>query len=189
MARKIILLNGPKESGKDTLGHGLQTVIPEVHIFKFAEPIRKHICEILQIPEHDLDRWKSLYHDRLGMTVREAMIDYSENYMKPMFGDEIFGEILLDKLERTAENAKCVITDSGFLGEAKFLYRSRLFEDPKQIILVRITREGHDFAGDSRGYLDPADLPGIHFIDFVNEDGVEESVAKLANLVQMCYAE
>jgi hypothetical protein len=70
---------------------------------------------------------------------------------KPLFGSDIFGQLLLRDLQAPTNAAFTVVSDSGFIDE---LMPLRKQYGIKNIYVLKLTRSGTSYAGDSRGYLD-----------------------------------
>ena len=133
--KKIILANGPARSGKDTVGSMVADLLGEVHITKFAH-VLKCATHAMFAAMHGNSRpicWNSAtddayYENRKGVPLpmffdlspREAYIAVSEVFIKPVFGQDFFGNVLAARLEQVKEDV-VVVTDSGFTPEAKSL--------------------------------------------------------------------
>lgn len=172
---KVILLNGPPSSGKDAIGTYIlhNSIIPDMWMTKFAQPIREYITETFAIPSWELDSCKNrvVYGD----TIRNHMISYSEDYMKPRFGDDIFAKILCQGYTHWHPEY-LMITDSGFEEEDKYLLDQDWVDEA---LLVRLHRTGYDFSGDSRDYL-YLEHPKISTImDLENNGTIQEAAASL----------
>jgi hypothetical protein len=90
---------------------------------------------------------------QFGVSFRQWQIDFSERFMKPLFDEAIFGELLVARIKRRFEKGIAnlmVIPDCGFQVEIETLYYAFPQED---ILLVRPHRAGFTFAGDSRSYV------------------------------------
>ena len=165
----IILVNGPPQSGKDTLG---RLVVAELErrgrparVEKFAEPIKRGAHSAYGLPptldtEHFND-CKDVPEPRFhGRTPREVYIAFSEAFMKPLHGDGIFGELLAQRLLRGGARAPVgpgacvVVTDSGFDAEAERL-AEELGLSAESVTVARVSRPATSFEGDSRDYVAP----------------------------------
>lgn len=82
-----------------------------------------------------------------GYSRRSAMIFVSEEYIKPKFGQDYFGDMLARQLN--LDDDFCV-SDGGFKEEITPII-NKLGAD--KIILVQLTREGCNFSSDSRRYI------------------------------------
>lgn len=107
--------------------------------------------------------------DFYGLTPRQAYIEHAEQYMKILYGQDIYGRILgrrLLKIMHTAQEEQVhhvfVISDSGFMPEFNALINSL---KPTNVLLIKLSREGKDFATDSRGYIQPE---GVDCLEFAN---------------------
>lgn len=155
MSHKIILLNGPPRSGKDTAADYLLENLKGSQHLKFAEPLRRAVPAMYGISEK---RWDFLYHeakelpcdDLLGLSVRQAMISASEDWMKPLHGADVFGKIAAQKIKRMRKGT-IVISDCGFDSEV-----APLVEEfgARNLLVIAIKRKGCNFKNDSRGYIE-----------------------------------
>lgn len=160
---KAILLNGPPRSGKDTIGSALSQLTGAAGCMKFSEPIRTFMQLTFGI---DMDIVaKDLPHTELhGRTPRQVAIQYSESFIKPLFGIEFFGRALARRMKAMIDQTSHVyVTDSGFPGEARALGAAIGYENVLQVIL---DRPGCTFAHDSRSYWNVLD---IGHVDFTND--------------------
>jgi len=167
--RKIVLLNGPPRCGKDTIA----TYLEKEHGFyhtKFAKALKEGVHSILRLGTFDLmNRFTPLPHDYyeplkdtrmsefLGLTPREAYISLSEEYMKEKFGSAIYGDLLLREL-LGVNNDFIVVSDSGFFEEMIPILNQR---NEFETVLLRITRPGTSFDGDSRSYVSQDKCEGV----------------------------
>jgi len=78
---------------------------------------------------------------------REAMIHVSEDIIKPKNGKSFFGWKVSKEIE---EGVHYAVADGGFVEELVPLIEKVGAEN---IVVVQITREGHDFSTDSRRYF------------------------------------
>tara|TARA_R110000737_G_scaffold47134_4_gene67038 strand:+ start:3823 stop:4380 length:558 start_codon:yes stop_codon:yes gene_type:complete len=168
---KIILLNGPPRAGKDFAGAILEVSLEGIAL-KFATELKHMTHRAYGLGEIAEDHYETQKDSRIedfrGVSPREAYIRMSEDFMKPLHGDCIFGHILKDWILFGSNRFSTVIvTDSGFRGEAEVLVREFGAEN---VQLVRIHRDGCDFSSDSRSYLDLSDL-GVQCLDIQNDGG------------------
>ena len=151
---KILFFNGPSRSGKDFAANLLS---PEVIRFALADDLKTRFEAAFGYTSRPKGRFKD--HPMLPpfapVTYRQGLISFSENFMKPTFGEAIFGDLLLDTIiqytmEHHCPKAIFAITDSGFSAEAKPIVE---YFGKESCALVRLHREGCSFLGDSRSYL------------------------------------
>lgn len=152
---KVICLNGPKHSGKDTIGVALKAALVKSGynciIEKFAQPIKSGVAGFL-----GLDEFMARHYfenpavkdypssNFFGMTPRQVLISFSEEWVKPKFGKQAFGTLLRDRIEDLG--GFVVVTDCGFREELEPL-------DPTDLAVVRLHRHKTNFDNDSRGYI------------------------------------
>lgn len=175
MLPKIILVNGPPSAGKDEA----QLAVPNSIRAKFARAVKEgtHGAFGLDPKEYDMDYFESTKELPnplfFGKTPRQAYIAYSEMFMKPFTGDEqVFGKLLVRWIDNVIDIWEVndlpflpiIVTDSGFREEAEAVVAAYGAENVK---LIRVHRKGYDFKGDSRSYIDLADL-GVEEEDVIN---------------------
>lgn len=169
---RVLLVNGPPRSGKDTVGRLIcegsplatgvtklkasAVVVPLLQTRKFSAPLRRAMRDMfawdITKVEHEKDQKK--IH---GRTPREIMIALSEQFFKPTFGPAFMGVELSRRLKIYAERESygdafgVVVTDSGFLEEIQPV----LDTFPGDVRLLQMSRSGCTFEGDSRQYITP----------------------------------
>lgn len=148
-----VLLNGAPQTGKTTIAapalcSELRRHFSNIHQDSFAAPMKHYIATALSAKYSDI-RKDAPVAELAGYSVREFLIDLSESYMKPRYGEDIFGRLFHYRCLRINPLPRFVISDDcGFDCERDALPRS---------VTVRINRPGHTFTGDSRNYLSDPD--------------------------------
>lgn len=164
----LVILNGAKGSGKDTLGAYLIERLAEQGISviwgRIKDVMYKATAKRYNLP--DYDHWVELCNDPElkeeplailgGKSPREVLIYESEEVIKVIKGEtgvveEYFDFLVQEYGEHKLRNSIIVFTDGGFQSETDWLMYVG-FPDSKPII-VRLGRTGHNFKGDSRQYL------------------------------------
>ena len=182
---KVIFLNGPPRSGKDTSAILLKRFLfnsNNIHSVKrmgFADHLKNatHASLGLDLPFDHYEAQKSTpLPDFFGKTPREAYIAHSELYMKPVYGLDIYGQLWLRAAIATPNVAYWLIPDSGFTFEAQPVMEHY---GVGNCLLIRLHREGYDYKGDSRSYIT---LP-CKTIDIQNNASVTELEVALRNAV------
>jgi len=153
---KVILLNGPPRSGKDTIGEMLKNHLPVCALRKFAQPIVDFMAREFDIDMETCEKDKP-HPDLHGRTPREVAIAYSERLCKPLFSVRHFGYEALKSI--SPEWNYTLFTDSGFSHEAEVL------AEHFPVLQVLLYRPGYNFQGDSRSYWSH---PKIGHIEFHN---------------------
>ncbi len=162
---KVIFVNGPPRSGKDTVGEIIQTIVPGSRCIKMAHALKVGTHALFRTLHNRLtpatlattlqdDTYEDMKDVRMplfyGKTPREAYIDVSEKLIKPMFGEDFWGKIVADRIAENPMVKVWIITDSGFEPETRPIIQQVGAEN---CLLIRMHREGCDFSSDSRAYL------------------------------------
>ena len=161
---KIILLNGPPSSGKDTAARHIRQMLSNttyhmrVALDRLSIPIKRAFAATMGLPidaDGNCQPWESqkeVIIPDFGISYRQWQIDFSESFLKK-YNEVIFGVLLARRIERKFTKGIAnliVVPDCGFQVEIDTLYQ--IFP-PDDILLIRCHRPGHDFKGDSRGYV------------------------------------
>lgn len=183
---KYTFINGPPGSGKSTLAELLCTNDTSIYRESFAQPIRDMMYAVFYPEEgpisysldlRDGDAKRSIIPHTNGITNRMAMISFSEKWMKPSFGEDIFGRLALDRCKLQEDfYSRFLFDDSGFAPEAQVMIAEEPISD---FLLIHLHREGTSFEGDSRSYIH---LP-IHTISLTNSSSPEAMLAELELLL------
>lgn len=189
---RVVLLNGPPRSGKDTIARRLvgfdvfaSGVLVEA---KFATPLKEAASCMFPsvrwgaVRERDRDDPDKPHPALQGQTPRRVLIDLSENFFKPTFGVDYFGRRAADHLRMLERHGiplpgdptdrgrvvGVVFSDSGFAIEAGPVVQA---VGASNVLVVHLHRTGCTFAGDSRGYLPEgfAGGEGVKIVECHNE--------------------
>lgn len=159
----FILFNGPPRSGKDTAAKiAFDYVATKSNLLanweKFSYPNKRMFATMMQA---HLDLWGNVspYEEKkgeeiplLGVSYRQWQIDVSEKFMKPLYGKDIFGRLLLDRCRRAEKEIDgaffpiFIVSDCGFQIEVDTL-------KDHNVLLFRMHRDGCTFEGDSRQWV------------------------------------
>ncbi len=158
---RVFLINGPPASGKDTFGEilakqlgGRTAVVKFAHALKVATHAAVSLLAgVTKIPgPHDFEgRKDEALPEFFGVTPRDAYIQMSEKFAKPLFGEGFFGEVLAARIKNMHEQVgieNFVVTDCGFQDEVEVLRDSFMGAD---FVMVQVLRTGATYDGDSRG--------------------------------------
>jgi hypothetical protein len=152
---KIVLLNGPPGSGKDSLGNYIAERTWGGKVYKFADAVKRGTHALYGMADVNRDFFEQTKETPNplfdGLTPRQAYIHYSEKVVKPIFGPQWFGKMFVRQV--TKNNTKlALVTDSGFWNEIEPVIEAFGKEN---VLLVRIHADsrGKSFAGDSRNYV------------------------------------
>jgi hypothetical protein len=154
----VIGFNGPPRSGKDTLAgmvaEALNARGAGCWIRSLSLPARQMAFGALGL-EYTNDYYEAIKDDhnpRLHCSIRRFMIDFSEKFMRPTYGRDIYGRLLMGQFDERAfaNNGVLLIPDIGFIEECEYL-SDRVGKE--NFYLVRAAREGCSFDNDSRSYV------------------------------------
>lgn len=189
---KLIFLTGAPSSGKDTAakfieqGSGLATdqlVVFErlsmPHKVAFAAMMNVECDDHGIVQDYEQNKEKPI--PLLGVSYRQWQIDFSEKFMKPLYGQSVFSKLLLSRLDDyTVFNPDIVvIPDCGFQVEVDTIVNEFPAED---IALLRILRPGFTFEGDSREHVEPCG--GMFFREIHNNGNLAEYETAIRLAVQ-----
>lgn len=188
---RIFCINGPAGSGKDTLGEIIRDLLTKPTyspvMDKFAAPIEEALHGLLKETDYGYKfrRWR---HDPMrkeqefiwGMTIRELMIKFSEEFIKPVAGNDAFAQLAVERAIKThlhydaPMDEYIIYTDTGFQSEFDAYCRALKSTWPNaEINLIQIHRTGHTFEGDSREWVIANDqTDNIHRI--VNDGSLDD---------------
>lgn len=184
---KIIILNAPPRCGKDTIANvlnekgGFRTASFKYPLFNiFIHTTGMPSSEFFELYEQE--GWKDSPAEFLnGKTPRSLLQHISENFIKPFYGPDYFGQWIADYIgffEQDAEKEfNWVIPDGGFKPELAALEAK--FGD--RVHVVQLEREGYrDFGTDTRGYVGTDLGSNTHRFDTTN--GNEQVIEELLKI-------
>ena len=181
---KIVLLNAPPRSGKDTLLYGLHNHFDNATIKSYAAYPKKGTHASLGI-DCDYTYYEGLKDTPLpeffGDTPRQAYIKHAEQYMKPLYGNDVYARIMANVLgEHTPDLT--LIADLGFQEEYDALLP---VYGAANILIIYLHREGYTYEryNDSRRKVKPANEFGSWGI--INEEGnVDHMIEQAISIIE-----
>ena len=149
----IVIFNGPPASGKDEAA-SLYKEMFGFEALSFKHQLFKETIEFFGVDKkwfmqgyNDREQKEVVEHALGDHSRREAMIHVSENVMKPKKGLDYFGKLVAEEIE---DGIPYAVADGGFVEELEPLIERVGREN---IVIVQITRDGHDYSSDSRRYF------------------------------------
>lgn len=149
----IVIFNGPPGSGKDEAASYFKENFGFGNL-SFKYQLFKQTIEHFEVNEewfmegYDNREVKEKKEVALGdRSRREAMIYMSEDIIKPREGKDFFGRCVAEEIE---EGKIYALADGGFYEEIIPIVEKVGAEN---VVLVQLTRIGHDFSSDSRRYF------------------------------------
>ena len=191
----ILLLNGAPRCGKDTVSQILKDMSSTtIHQEKFAMPMKRSVPLLYAVPydtwKEDLDTPENKDYpcdQFFGKTPREVQIAISEDFLKPLHGKEVFGKLLIRRIEFLVDRKimeTVVVSDCGFKEEAMQVVEHFGWWN---VTLWRIYRDGCTFKKDSRDHINLKDQ-GIACYDVFNNKGINDLRNITKSLYEACFA-
>lgn len=183
---KILFINGPSRSGKDTAGAAIRQRFNWRH-YQMKDPLWRALRGFFDVPEKVFEKLftdpelKEQASKFLAEDIpRQSQISLSEEWAKRRYGNSIFGDLAVRALSKTTLVHGTVITDCGFFDEAVPIVKQY---GPENCALMQLHREGCGFVGDSRGYIDLSPL-GVRFVKVINCYDKDMFGAQVCRLVE-----
>lgn len=187
--KKIIIFNAPPGAGKDTAVKSLSWLYEDYKIMcvhnKMSEQLKAGVHALFGLyfspiyyddPKHAHEKDEKIVA-LFGMSPREAYISLSEDYLKPKFGPDVFGQMALNKIKKQKADVHA-FSDGGFVPEWVPLVDH---VGARNVLVVEIhsTRDGVrlGFGSDSRAYIGSelqSLYPDITYRKIYNEFGGHE---------------
>lgn len=162
----IVCFNGPPRSGKDTMARmlaehmdsqGVKVPVVEVSL---STPLRRIAYQMIGenyvhdgIGNFSYDAFKEDTFPQFNCTGRQLMIDVSEKFLKPCYGQRIMADMLLAELHELPPypfDGVVLVRDSGFQCEIEPLVDA---VGDSNLYVVNLRRSGCDFSNDSREWV------------------------------------
>lgn len=169
---KIFIMNAPPRCGKDTIAQeliekgGFKTCAFKYPLFNiFIHTTGMPSSEFFELYEQG--DWKDTPAEFLnGKSPRNLLQHISEQFVKPFFGSDYFGNWIADYIAFQEQDAEkefnWVISDGGFKPELAAL--EKRFGD--RVHVVQLERDGYrDFGTDTRSYVATDRLDNVHRFD------------------------
>jgi len=189
MMKKVVMLNCPPRSGKDTIAEEIsKTIHCHCGILSFKYKLIEIALTVSGIQKSEWDEryctvekeqpWNKLG----GLSQRNYLIKISEEWVKPVHGKTYFGDrVLEDVLWREEESF--IIPDGGFKEEVLPLYS--VLSDG--LLILQWGREGCSFENDSRDYV--MDYPEITRRIRDNNSSIQDQVDAVRREIIDYYGE
>lgn len=181
---KIVFLNGPPRSGKDTCASIIADRFAGVATMKMSDPVKAAVHAAFGLA-HNVNGFETRKdqpcEEFFGFTPRQCYINHSEKYMKPLYGKDVFGKLFARRMEyiKYAQKATVIVADSGFVEESIPAIEKVGAEN---CMLIRIHRPGHTYENDSRSYLE---LNVSTIIDLQNDGTLEDLASQIHEYYQV----
>lgn len=190
MANRVVFINGPAGSGKDTVARFCVEVFGARH-YKVSSPLKKALGAFFSLSHEDYNRLFEtsdkdqpaplLYND----TPRQALISFSEEWVKKRYDNTVLGRLAIRFLKTASQSPFTCFSDSGFRSECEPIVR---WLGPKNCLVIQLYREGHTYEGDSRGYLDLSDI-GVTTAELRNQFDLDTLKMQVTVIIDRWLAE
>lgn len=161
MAIQLFLLNGPPDSGKDSLANFVVKNDRTFGKMAAAFPIKEAMRAFFGLSDSEYNQLetnkvlKNQPLDRLGnKSWRQVNIDFAEKFIKKQYGPKIFGKRLVARINQVRgpkQGYNIMISDCGFTEEVEPLVAEF---GAKNVHVIKLARKDCDYSKDSRGYID-----------------------------------
>lgn len=169
----VIGFNGPPRCGKDTAMAMLTGIIESSSsiptlIRPLSMPMRLRAFGALGLKYSDSlyeqlkDKPMSVLQDN---TLRRFMIDDSERFMKPTYGQDIWCKLVVESIPKTFDGV-VLIPDFGFSHEPKFFEKKYGLAN---VVTAQIERPEKSFTNDSRTWVH-----GVNRKSLVNDSTLDQ---------------
>jgi hypothetical protein len=142
----LVGLNGYARSGKDTFAEIASNAFPCASL-SFAEPMRRFVCELMDIPRSELDSIKEepcmLFG---GNTPRYVLQTMGTEWGRGMISDTLWVDVTMNKAKSMIDRN---IVDVVFVTDVRFENEAKAIKDAGGIIIsverpdVKISESGH----------------------------------------------
>jgi hypothetical protein len=176
----IILLNGPPSCGKDTIAKIIKKKIGSKD-YKMAKPIKDAFSALFGIQGellHELmeeRKDEAFFTADANITPREVLIKLSEDFMKPLLGNDCFGQVAVNNIGKIAWK-HLTISDCGFNAEVPPIAKAYGCDKVKTIL---IEREGCKWDSRERLNLHRLGIEGIYLKNNYDLDLLDTQVNRI----------
>lgn len=164
----IVGFNGPPQCGKDTLARLFAEVVKAKHphlrvlMVPLSNPLR-FVAHAMIARVYSAALYESFKKETFpqfgGRTGRQLMIDVSESFLKPVYGQSIMADMLIQEVSNLRADL-VLIPDSGFQCEVQPIIDWVGYD---KFLVCRVHRDGCSFENDSREWVE-------HPVDQMNTD-------------------
>lgn len=183
MTIKIIMINGPLRSGKDTCGKLIKKITKgEAQVFCTIDPVKSAIHTLFDCdPDPNFfEMTKGYQNEELFRRVpREVYISLTERWLKQEFGTDILGRLLWRKISRYASEGSGLFCIPG-VGQGPEVRVIRSHIRAEHICLIHLYRGQTSFNGDTRSYIE---IDGVTPVRLENYGSVRDLERKLTTIV------
>lgn len=183
----IVVFNGPPGSGKDTAAQLLMdSHMWDIPVLVSPMAMSMRLAGMAMLGhEYSDELYAELKETPIdvfnGLNFRQWMIDFSESYMKPNYGEDVWGRLKVEEIKNRYGDlpALIVMPDGGFYAEQRVIVESVGAENYQ---LVHLHRDGCDWSKDSRRYIEFND-PTVNVARLDNDNGFDYLCESLRSII------
>jgi adenylate kinase family enzyme len=157
--KKIIILNGPPRSGKDTAAEEIERVFDAVHL-KLSWPLKYIVSDTLGLSREELEankERKTVY----DLSYRQLQIEVY-NALKRIFGDTWLASMTITRIDRAQSNDTFVLSDCGRQEEVDAMVSAF---GKNNVLVLKVYRQDTSFKNDIRGYVQASSRCAVRHVD------------------------
>lgn len=182
----LVLFNGPRHSGKDEAVNYCVEAFG-ARPFKMSAPLKLAIKALFCLSDEEVNHLEATKTQPssllFGKSYVEVQISLSEEWGKVQWGRDFFGRIAARSIKRwvdySMDAGMYVCSDSGF-EEESWPVINAIF-GKSNTLLVKLSRPGKSFEGDSRSYVD---LEGVMAVDIANNGDLASYHKELHQVIE-----
>jgi hypothetical protein len=179
---RLVLLNGPKHVGKDTLYQlGWNSGLFDGNV-RISEPVKDAHIAIHEEGDFTIDPSDNAYKEQtnalLGVSNRHLLFDIG-NFINGKYGPEYLGKLAGLRAKKLLNDGfECIaVLDARILEQSLSLIEASGLA-LNEVVVVQLQREGHSFEGDMGAYYT---IPGVATIVATNIEGAPDSMFEVVN--------
>lgn len=190
-SQRVVILNGPRGSGKDFIAEMFSSNRSDAFHLKFSSVLKLVTSLGLGMSEKVLEGIKldKVFGPDGDKSYVDLQIELFQ-WLAESYGDDVLGRFVMAEIHDTSTIALIqnpmltrqtfIFSDGGRPSEIKWVVDHM---PAKHVLLCRLHRDGHTFDGDIRSYVHLDDVPNI---DLTNDGSEASAKAIVADLHEWC---
>lgn len=187
---RIVILNGPRGSGKDAIAEALANKFTDMFHIKFSDLLKTVVAdsvgadrEVLDTPEMKLLPIKG---DKSFVDLQIELFQF----LKETYGPAVLGKFMVKQIHFVEKGmdpfleAMTVISSDG--GRREEIEEVAREFGADKVLIIQLYRDGKTFIGDIRTYVE---IPGIQIMQIRNDSTLEEVVSRVESIMRLWIAD